>query len=259
MPRAAAIDVAHLKVFDQPGTHRLIPAKFAARPGASVLENLPLPAHVLSDLSELDAATNERKIAERGGNNAIGPGELLFGVPEADIVNAAFTHPGPYGGRFNTAQRGAWYAGFELDTSVAEVAFHRRRFLADARIEGPLPFDYVEFLADFSGSFHTLDTAEQQDFLLPAPVPQCYSASQALANKLLFQGSNGIVYPSVRRPAGTCIACFRPALVFHPRRGRRFQLTVDPATDALELNLIDAVEPTPKPRPFRRTARHKRR
>jgi len=56
----------------------------------SVLETLSLPPEVLADLSELDAATNERTIAEGGGNNAIGPGELLYGVPEAHIVNAAF-------------------------------------------------------------------------------------------------------------------------------------------------------------------------
>jgi hypothetical protein len=37
-----------------------------------------------------------------------------------------------------------------------------------------------------------------------------------------LQGRFGLmadVYPSVRHPSDTCIACFRPALVFHPRRG----------------------------------------
>jgi hypothetical protein len=219
--------LATLIHIDQAETHRLIPAKYGAE---SVLESLPLPADVLSDLSELDAATNERKIAENGGNSSIGPGELLLGVPEAHIVNAAFTHPGPFGGRFHSGQRGAWYAGFEIETSIAEVAFHKRRFLADGRIEGQHSFDYIEFLADFSGEFHTLDAAELKSCLEPDPVPQCYSASQALANKLLFEGSNGIVYPSVRRLSGTCIACFRPALVYRPRRGEKYQLGVEAGT-----------------------------
>jgi hypothetical protein len=65
-----------------------------------------------ADLSELDAATNERKIAENGGNSAVGPGELLLGVPNAHIVNAAVTHPGPFGGQFHGPQRGAWYWRF---------------------------------------------------------------------------------------------------------------------------------------------------
>jgi hypothetical protein len=117
--------LARPEQFGCTGTHRLIPAKYGAE---SVLENLPLPADVLADLSELDAATNKRKIAESGGNNAIGPGELLFGVPEAHIVNAAFSHPGPYGGRFHGPQHGAWYAGVEIETSIAEIAFHNVSF-----------------------------------------------------------------------------------------------------------------------------------
>lgn len=229
--------MARLEQFDYEGTHRFIPAKYGAE---SVLESLPLPADVLADLSELDAATNERKIAESGGNSAIGPGELLFGVPEAHIVNAAFSHPGPYGGRFHTPQRGAWYAGIEIETSIAEVAFHKRLFLADSRIQGPSAFDYIDFQADFSGEFHALDPAEQEGCLKPNPVPQCYAPSQTLANRLLFEGSNGIVYPSVRRLSGTCIACFRPALVFHPRRGQKYRLTIDTGTDTVESDVIPA-------------------
>jgi hypothetical protein len=223
--------LAELVQYNQAGTHRLIPARFGVK---NVLESLPLPSDVLADLSELDAATNERKIAENGGNSAIGPGELLLGVPNAHIVNAAFTHPGPFGARFHRAQRGAWYAGFEIETSIAEVAFHKRRFLAEGRIQGQHAFDYIDFLADFSGDFHTLDAAEQESCLQPDPVPLCYAASQALANKLLFEGSNGIVYPSVRRHSGTRVMCFRPALVFHPRCGHQYLLKMEAGTDTVE-------------------------
>lgn len=213
--------MANLQSFHHTGAHRLIPSKYSS---ASAIENLPLPPDVLADLSEIDAATNERKAAEQGRNSAIGPSELLFGVPYAQIVNAAFCHPGPHGGRFNGSQRGAWYAGLEIETSIAEVTFHRKRFLADARIRDWLTFNYVDFLADFHGTFHYLETAEIDMCLRPDPVPQCYQASQDLANRLLYAGSNGIVYPSVRRSSGTCIVCFRPALVFNPRQGEQYQI-----------------------------------
>jgi len=36
---------------------------------------------------------------------------------------------------------------------------------------------------------------------------------------LLNRGSAGVVYPSVRHSGGTCIACFRPALVGNLREG----------------------------------------
>jgi hypothetical protein len=223
--------LAHLGEFDQQGTHRLIPTAYATE---SVLESLSLPANVISDLTELDAATNERKVAERGGNAAISPGELLYGVPEAHIVNAAFTHPGPHGGRFNDSRRGAWYAGVELETSIDEVAFHKRRFLKESRISERISFDYADFLADFSGQFHFLDDSERDQCLQPNPVPQCYGPSQALANSLLYTGSSGIVYPSVRRSGGTCIVCFRPALVFHPRRGKLHSVLVAAGDDKVE-------------------------
>lgn len=212
-----------LRDIEHRGTHRLIPANFATE---SVLETLPLPAATLSDLSELDAATNERKIGERGGNLGISPLELLYQVPEAHIVNAALTHPGPQGGRFNSTTRGAWYAGIDLGTAIREVAFHKRRFLRDAHFTGRQTFHYSDFLADFAGRFHVLNQAEQRACLQPAPVPQCYAASQALANLLLVSGSSGIVYASVRNPGGTCISCFRPALVHHPRRGKVYEIAL---------------------------------
>src|SRR4051812_8164030 len=194
--------MAHPQDFDRTGAHRLIPAAYSDE---SVLESLSLPANVISDLTELDAATNERKIAERAWNAAIGPGELLYGVPEAHIVNAAFSHPGPFGGRFNDSRRGAWYAAVDLQTSVQEVGYHKRMFLKDARIAARLSFDYQDFLADFSGQFHRLDQAEREPCLQPEPLPQCYATPQALANALLYSGAGGIVYPSVRHPGGTCI------------------------------------------------------
>ena len=228
--------MAHVAPFERKSTHRLIPAKYSET--GSVLEALPLPGDVLSDLSELDAATNERTLAERAGNPAIGPGELLFGVPQAQVVNAAFCHPGPQGGRFNTPNRGAWYAAIELETSCAEVAFHRRRLLEETRFADEQAFEYQDFLADFSGEFHRLDEAEQKNCLDPEPIPPCYASGQALAEMLLYQGAQGIVYASVRNPGGTCIVCFRPALIFHPRRGRRYRISVTPGSKDFRMQPI---------------------
>ena len=45
-------------------------------------------------------------------------------------------------------------------------------------------------------------------------------ASQQLAEDLLTAGSLGVVYPSVRHDGGTCVACFRPALVMNVRKAR---------------------------------------
>jgi RES domain len=226
--------VAYVAPIVYSATHRLIPTKYSE---GSVLETLNLHAEALADLSELDSATNERKNAERGWEPAIGPGELLFGVPEAQIVNAAFCHPGPWGGRFNDSRRGAWYAGVELETSQAEAGYHRALFLKEARIGELLSFDYQDFLADFSEEFHhlDLDTGERESCLQEEPIPQCYGPGQVLARALLNGGSNGIVYPSVRRRGYLCIACFRPALVSHPRRGQQYRLNYQISSTSWEL------------------------
>jgi hypothetical protein len=228
MQYEAVNNLAFLQTFEHTGTHRLIQAKYS---NGSVLETLPLPRQTLADLSELDAATNERKVAERSGAAGIGPGELLYGVPEAHIVNAAFCHPGPHGSRFNDSRRGAWYASVEIETSIAEVAFHKRRFLEEGRIAGEFTFEYADFLADFYGEFHHMEETEAQTCLQADPIPQCYAPSQAFALSLLYDGSPGIVYQSVRRPQGSCIACFRPALVVHPRRDLGYRITLRAWTD----------------------------
>jgi hypothetical protein len=195
----------------------------------SVLETLDLPAQVIANLSELDAATNERIQAEGGQSLTIGIGETLQGVPEYRIVNAAFAYAGS-GSRFSDSRRGAWYAGTEINTSFAEVVFHKRRFLQDSRFTDQADYEYRDFLADFAGMFSHLDEGEKEACLEPEPVPQCYGPGQALATTLLYAGSNGLVYPSVRKPGGTCIVCFRPAMVGFPRRGRRYRLKISAGT-----------------------------
>jgi hypothetical protein len=151
-------------------THRLIPTQYSDE---SVLETLDLPAQVIANLSELDAATNERVLAERGQSLTIGVGETLQGVPEYQIVNAAFAYAGS-GSRFSDSRRGAWYAGTEIETSFAEVAFHKRRFLQDSRFTDPADYEYRDFLADFAGTFSHLEESEKMTCLEPEPVPQCY-------------------------------------------------------------------------------------
>lgn len=214
-----------IREFRWPRMHRLIPSRFSE--SGTVLENVADDEEMLADAARLDAATNERVHAEIHGLSGISQLELIYGIADAHIVRAAFLHPGPFGARFNDATRGAWYAAHSLETAIAEVAYHKARRLAEIVVpESPAgrpgedSSTYDDWLSGFHASFHVLEPAKKfAAFLKPEPVPQCYAASQQLARQLLEQQSNGIVYPSVRHPGGTCLACFRPALVTRPRRG----------------------------------------
>jgi RES domain len=200
-------------------THRLIPSQHRDE-GRSVLALLTDSDAELADLFDLDNATNDRLLAENDLLPGIAKHELLFGVPYYRTVNASFTHAHPLGSRYSGPDRGAWYAAFEIRTAQTEVAFHRTIHLAEiGRFDDEVTFD--DYLADFSCELHDLRRdAAFESYLDPAS----YVASQTLAARLLDAGSLGVIYPSVRRARGTCVACFRPALVMNVRRAKTYRM-----------------------------------
>lgn len=212
----------------QSDTHRLIPSRYTPR-GDSVLARIADDDAHLRDLFALDSATNDRLLAENG--LGLLPGitleELVFRVPRYRVINAAFCHAHPLGSRFNGPDRGAWYAGLALETAKAEAIHHKTVALSEIGC-----FDdavtYDDYLADFGGEFHDI----RADAAFAACLaPDSYVAAQELAEHLLDAGSLGVVYPSVRHPAGTNLACFRPAVVANVRLGATYRITWDGTPD----------------------------
>lgn len=209
--------VVQLRQFD---TCRLIQSRFADVED-SVLATLAGSDAELLDLFDLDNATNARLIAEHGGAPGIGIDELVFRVPNYRIVNAAFTYARPEGSRFNDGERGAWYCAFDIDTALAEITFHKTVEYAEIDYFHD-SVTYQCMLADFTAPFHDLrGCAEYAECLDPAS----YVQSQRLAERLLDEGATGVIFPSVRRPGGTNLACFRPALVGNVHKGAAYRLT----------------------------------
>lgn len=227
VPRVSAVGVDN--------THRLIPYRYSHR-GRPVLDRIAQDDEELNDLLELEGATNDRLLGESGKLPGISLLELVSGFRFAHIVNAAFTHARPRGSRFNGPGRGVWYAAFDLETAQAEVAFHRSLELQEIpswKEEEISP--YIDYLADFRTEFH--DIRDDPDFA-NCLKPDSYVESQALGQLLLQSGSAGIVYPSVRRREGTCLACFRPPLVLNVHEGKkvtfRFADPFSPPTVTIE-------------------------
>nr|WP_202414432.1 RES family NAD+ phosphorylase [Duganella flavida] len=206
-----------LRQFD---TCRLLPSRFADLED-SVLSPLAESDDHLRDLFDLDNATNARLRTQNGGSAGISVDELVFGVPNFRIVNAAFTYARPEGSRFNDGQRGAWYCAFDAETALAEVSFHKAVEYAEIkRFDDSVQYQCM--LADFTASFHDL---REQPHFEACLAPDSYVASQTLAERLLDNGSLGLIYPSVRHAGGTNLACFRPALVGNVRKGAVYRLT----------------------------------
>ena len=224
-------------------TRRLIPSRYSER--GTVLSRLTESQSVLKDLLELDSASNERLLGEEGRLPGISVHELVYGVDYAHIVNAAFTHASPDGGRFNDSNRGAWYAGLSRDTALIEVAFHKQRQLEEVSWAEEEVSTFDEYLADFTMPVHDLtgDKPQFRKYLKAEPIPECYVESQMLAQDLLDAQSNGILYPSVRA-RGNCVVCFRPALVYFVRRGARLEMALQAGVkfsprSAREIEILD--------------------
>ncbi len=203
-------------------THHLVPSKYADN-GESVLTRIADDDAHLAAIFDLDHADNDRLQGENNLLAGIGIKELVSGVPYYRMVNAAFCHAAPTGARFNAPDRGAWYAGFRVEVSQAEVAFHKSVELAEVDWWQEV-VTYDDYLADFGGDFHDIrsDTA-----FADCLMPDSYHGSQRLGAGLLAAGSAGVLYPSVRAATGDCIACFRPAMVGNVRKDATYQFTWD--------------------------------
>jgi RES domain-containing protein len=212
------LPLTDLRRFD---THRLLPAKYS--PNNDSVLTLIADDEDLQFVFQLDNATNARLLAEEDRTPGINSRELVFHVPNYRVINAAFTHANPLGARFSTPERGAWYAAFELATAKAEVLFHKSIEFAEISWNEREEIGYDDYLADFTNTFHDLRGIEDE-----ALSPTSYKRSQQLAVELMALGSLGIIYPSVRREGGTCLACFRPSVVANVRKSARYKLIWTP-------------------------------
>jgi hypothetical protein len=205
-----------LSFVSRANTSRLIPSRYSI-PDVSVLSDVASGKDIATAFA-LDDLTNDRLLAENFQFDGIGPLEMVAGIPYASIINAAFTHAHPEGSRFNDPERGAWYAGLDVSTSQAEVIYHKTIELDEMGVFVE-ETTYDEYLADFNCEFHDLRSL---GYSHPALNPFSYKDSQLLTERLFAIDSHGVIYPSVRDHHGTCIGCFRPALVTNVRKSTTF-------------------------------------
>ena len=140
-------------------------------------------------------------------------------------------------------------AGPDLSSTCAEpeMAYHKSKELREISRPEKEIFTYVDFLADFRGTFHDICNDTRFGHCLDR---NSYGASQHLARELLEGGSAGVVYPSVRHKVGTCIACFRPALVNNVRKGVSISIGFENAfatPEIREIRLATLTRGSPRP------------
>ena len=209
-------------------TCRLVPSRY---PTVGVFDRVASPQD-LPELFELEGWTNDRLSNELGLLHTVPADEWVSG-PMASVVMAAFCHPHARGARFNDNTRGAWYAGRDLETALAESTHRRTKELQEIG----LPETRVQmrlYHADFDAPFHDVRGPEWSH----VHDPEDHEPGQKLGRELRDRGSNGIVYRSVRHDGGECVVSFRPKLVTQVRPAGHFEYrwegSAEPRVIALE-------------------------
>jgi len=209
---------------------RIVPSRF---PPVGPWDRIAVPGD-FDALAEIEGLTNPR-IREELGALATVPRDRWVSGPGTTPVMAAFTHLNPEGSRFSDGTYGVFYAAREIETAIRETVYHRERFLARTK-EPPQRLQMRCYVTSISRLFHDIRGAQ------PAlHDPGSYAASQLFARKLRTANSNGIVYDSVRKAGGQCVAAFWPDCVGACTQRRHHEYHWDGAaiSQVIEMKVVD--------------------
>ncbi|WP_243048480.1 RES family NAD+ phosphorylase [Dyella sp. RRB7] len=192
-------DIPPLKRIRWSQAYRIVPSRF---PPVGVFDRIAEPGD-LEALYAIEAMTNPRLRDEMGELRLVPPERRVSG-PGTTPVMAAFTHLNPEGSRFSDGSWGVFYAAHSVATAVEETVYHRERFLA-ATTEPACDIEMRCYRTSIQARLHDLRGGWKA-----AHDPDNYAAGIALARRLRNDGSDGIVYDSVRHLGGECVAVFYP-------------------------------------------------
>ncbi len=163
------------------------------------------------------------RIRDLVGNLALVPVNRRIAGPTASLVMGAFTHVSPSRpSRFSDGTYGVWYCGDRFEVALAETAYHFERF-SRATSEPAYDADYRELTAPMHGAL-----ARAPDNCL---APDDWKPGQSFGAEVRQSGADGVLYASVRHPAGLAAALFWPDCITLPiAQARQFRYHWDGQT-----------------------------
>ncbi len=179
--------------------------------------------------------TNPRLMETIGMLDLVPPQRRVAGQG-ASYLMAPFTHASPdRPSRFTDGRYGVLYAARHFETALLETLYHHGRFMARTNEAAGWTSQFRELVLDVSADLHDLRAFDGRGAYLQ---PDDYTQSQDLAAHLRREGSDGIVYPSVRSDAGECTALFYPDLAANVMQGRH----LDYHWDGKRVDLVREVD-----------------
>lgn len=181
-----------------PVSHRIIRTIY---PPVDLFEDIA-PPEDWDLLAAAEARTNPR-VLDAIGDLSLVPAHRRVGGPTASLAMAAFTHVSPdRKSRFSDGTHGVWYCGDRFEVALAETAHHFERFMR-ATAEPPGAADFRELVCAVGGGMADGSAPPLLD-------PDDWTAGQAFSRAARAGGADGVLYPSVRFPAGHALALFWP-------------------------------------------------
>jgi hypothetical protein len=162
--------------------------------------------------------TNPRLVESIGRLDLVPPARRVSG-PGASYLMSPFVHATPdRPSRFSDGSYGVLYIGNAFDVALFETIYHHERFMRQTAEQPGWTSQFREIVVEVSGNLH--DLRGPYGVRTGALDPDDYAPGQALGAELHNAGADGIVFPSVRRPDGECVALFYPDLASYPMQGR---------------------------------------
>lgn len=197
---------------------RLVASQF---PPISVFEDY-VDADLLHAAFLIEGRTNPRLRSEVGELSLVAKEDYVLGQGASPVM-AAFTHIGKPS-RFTDGTFGVYYAGKTLDTAIAEVKFHRERFLSFTK-EPPLQLILRSYVGKIKKPLLDIRAKPYKQFSNPdiKTYPRCQKFSMRLRATNVW----GLLYPSVRHKGCECVAFYRPPAVGIPTQGQHVAMHWD--------------------------------
>jgi hypothetical protein len=185
-------------------------------PAYRIIRTIYPPVDLFEDIADpadwellvsAEAKLNPR-IRDAIGNLALVPLARRISGPTASIAMGAFTHiSGNRESRFSDGAYGVWYCGDRFEVALAETAHHFQRFMR-ATNEPAGDADFRVLTCEVKGEAVVADAACLE--------PDDWKPGQIFGRQVRGEGSDGVLYASVRYRLGNAAAIFWPDCLVLP-------------------------------------------
>jgi hypothetical protein len=179
-------------------------------PAFRIIRTIYPPVDLFEDIADpadwellvtAEAKLNPR-IRDEIGNLALVPLARRISGPTASIAMGAFTHMSRNRpSRFSDGTYGVWYCGDRLEVPLAETVHHFQRFMRMTN-EPAADADFRVLTCEVKGEVVKADAASLD--------PDDWKPGQLFGRQVRNEGSDGVLFASVRYPPGDAAAIFWP-------------------------------------------------